>query len=102
MDPTHPTQYTTMAQVRAEVDRLDSLIVPLLARRQACIEAAARIKPSRAVVRDEARIADVIAKVRAAAQANEADPALLERIYRAMMEAFIAHEEAAFDQHRAD
>ena len=44
-----------MTQVRAGVDRLDREIVALLAERFRYMEAAARIKPDRNEVRDEAR-----------------------------------------------
>ena len=57
---------TSMAQVRAGVDQVDRELVALLARRFAYMDAAARIKPARAAVRDEARKAEVIANVRAA------------------------------------
>ena len=56
-----------MPEVRHEVDRLDRLLVRLIAERQTYMEAAARIKPDRSVVRDEARIRDVLEKVLAEA-----------------------------------
>ena len=54
-----------MAEVRAGVDQVDRELVALLARRFAYMDAAARIKPTRDAVRDEARKAQVIANVRA-------------------------------------
>ena len=56
-----------MAEVRAAIDDLDRQIVALIARRFGYMDAAARIKPDRASVRDEARKAEVIAKVKAEA-----------------------------------
>ena len=47
---------TTMAEVRAGVDALDRELVALLRRRFDYMDAAARIKPERGQVRDEARI----------------------------------------------
>ena len=55
---------TTMAEVRAGVDQVDRELVALLARRFAYMDAAARIKPTRGVVRDEARKAQVIGRLR--------------------------------------
>jgi isochorismate pyruvate lyase len=52
-----------MADVRQGVDALDRELVALLTRRQAYMDAAARIKPARTGVRDVARIEDVVAKV---------------------------------------
>ena len=62
-----PEDCTTMTEVRAGVDAVDRAVVALLKRRFGYMNAAARIKPDRSAVRDEARKADVLAKVRAAA-----------------------------------
>lgn len=90
-----------MQDVRAGIDALDRELVALLARRQRYIEAAARIKQSRAAVRDEPRIADVIAKVTAAAAAGGLRPAIAEAVWRALVEASIAYEHEEFDRLRA-
>lgn len=93
----------SMGEVRAGIDALDRELVALLARRQAYIEAAGRIKTSRAAVRDEARIADVLAKVDAAARAQGLSPAIAQAVWRALIEASIAHEHLVFSQrHGAD
>ena len=57
-----------MAEVRIGVDALDRALVTLLAERQRYMDAAARIKGDRGVVRDVARIEDVVAKVKARAR----------------------------------
>ncbi|MFH1804965.1 MAG: chorismate mutase [Pseudomonadota bacterium] len=87
----------TMKDVRANVDRVDRLLVALLAERLNYIEQAARIKPSRDAVRDEDRIEDVIAKVRAQSRIDGFDPDIAERLWRAMMEDFIDHEFITWD-----
>ncbi|PWR25470.1 chorismate mutase [Zavarzinia aquatilis] len=89
-----------MEEVRAEVDRLDREIVRLLAEREQRIADAGRIKESRDIVRDEARVEDVVTKVRALAQNHGASPDLIEAIYRDMMERFIAHEFVLWDANR--
>ena len=66
---TPPQDCASMAEVRDGVDRLDRALIGLIAERTRYMDAAARIKPSRDVVRDEDRIEDVIAKVKAAAEA---------------------------------
>src|SRR3546814_14465064 len=66
-----PGDCTTRAEIRTAIDALDREIVALLAARMRYIEAAARVKQHRGAVRDEWRKADVIAKARAAAAANE-------------------------------
>ena len=62
-----PEGCQTMVEVRTGVDALDQELVALLARRFGYMDAAARIKPSRSDVRDEARKAQVIANASAAA-----------------------------------
>jgi len=63
-----PEDCATMAEVRAAIDDLDRQIVALIARRFGYMDAAARIKPDRASVRDELRKAEVIANVKAEAR----------------------------------
>ena len=65
-----PELCATMADVRAGVDALDAQLARLLGQRFAYMRAAARIKPERHMVRDEARKAQVIANVQAAALAE--------------------------------
>ena len=68
IDPrTAPEACASMAEVRQGVDALDRALVRLLAERQRYMDAAARIKPDRSVVHDDARIEDVVSKVLAAA-----------------------------------
>jgi isochorismate pyruvate lyase len=86
-----------MTEVRANVDRIDRLLVTLMAERLNYIEQAARIKPSRDAVRDEDRIEDVIAKVKAQCDIDGFDKDMAERMWRAMMEDFIAHEFVKWD-----
>lgn len=90
-------QCRDMTDVRAEIDRVDRAIMRLIAERQNYIEQAAGIKQNRDTVRDENRVADVVAKVRAAAEAEGADPALAETVYRAMVEWCINYEFKVFD-----
>lgn len=87
----------TMEEVRDAVDRLDRAIVELLAEREQRIVDAGHIKQARGEVRDQARIEDVVAKVRREAARHGADPALVEAIYRDMMERYIAHELAVWE-----
>lgn len=91
---------TTMAEVRAGVDAVDRALIALLARRFAYMEAAARIKPDRDAVRDEARKAQVLANVRAEAAAAGVPVALVAMLWEQLIEASIAYEFEAFDQRR--
>jgi isochorismate pyruvate lyase len=86
-----------MVDVRREIDRVDRLIVALIAERQNYIEQAGRIKSSRDTVRDMARVEDVVAKVTTEAKRNGALPELVETVYRTMMEYCINYEFNVFD-----
>lgn len=89
---------TTMAQVRAGVDAVDRELVALLARRFAYMDAAARIKPTRAAVRDEDRKREVIGNARAGAAAAGLPADAIARWWDDLVEASIAYELAAFDR----
>ena len=95
-----PAQCTTMAEVRAGVDELDRRIVALLQRRFGYMDAAARIKPDRAAVRDEARKADVHAKIAAEAERLGLPTKRLHAVWEELMEQSIAYELERFDETR--
>jgi isochorismate pyruvate lyase len=92
-----PKDCANLKELRKEIDQLDREIVALLAARAGYVARAAEIKESRAAIVDDARIEQVIAHVRSAAAARRVDPDLMEAIYRAMIAAFIAFEERAFE-----
>jgi isochorismate pyruvate lyase len=89
-----------MAEVRAGVDALDRELVALLARRFAYMRAAARIKPCRAAVRDEARKARVIAAAVAEAEAHGIPREVVAEIWERLVEGSIAYELAEWDRIR--
>ena len=101
IDPrTAPEACASMAEVRQGVDALDRALVQLLAERQRYMDAAARIKPDRSVVHDEARIEDVVAKVKAAATQAGLSHDIAEPVWRLLIERCIAHELVQWDQIR--
>jgi isochorismate pyruvate lyase len=65
------------------------------------MDAAARIKPERAAVRDEARKAEVLGNVVAHARRDGAPEAALAELYDRLVEASIAYELDRFDALRA-
>lgn len=93
-----PEHCAAMAEVRAGVDAVDRELVALLARRFGYMDAAARIKPERGEVRDEARKAEVIANARAAAEAAGFPADAVAELWERLVEASIAYELAAFDR----
>jgi isochorismate pyruvate lyase len=93
---------STMDEVRAEIDALDRQIVALLADRLHYIEEAARIKQSRGLVRDEARIADVLSKVVIESQRLGCNSHVVSVTYEALVEASIEHETREFDKRKSN
>jgi isochorismate pyruvate lyase len=95
-----PEACQSMIEVRAGVDALDRQLVALLAQRFGYMDAAARIKPERSQVRDEARKAQVIANASAAAAAAGLPEGLAEALWEQLVEASIAHELRRWDSLR--
>lgn len=98
--PLSPEDCTTMIEVRAGVDALDAELVALLARRFGYMRAAARIKPTRNAVRDEARKASVIAAAVAEAEAQGIPADVIADMWERLVEASIAYEMGEWDRLR--
>ena len=96
-----PEDCATMLDVRQGVDALDRALVTLLAERQRYMDAAARIKPHRDAVFDQARIDDVVAKVLVAAEAHHLSPDIAEPVWRLLIDRCIAQEFATYDRTRS-
>ena len=96
-----PSECRSMVEVRQGVDALDRALVALLAERQRYMDAAARIKPDRAAVHDQARIDDVVAKVLASAEAHHLSPDIAEPVWRLLIDRCIAHEFSTYDRTRS-
>ena len=85
-----------MPELRVRIDALDAQLVALLARRSALIDEAARIKTREHLpARIDSRVEEVAANARRLADEYGLDPDLAERIWRLMMDHFIAQEDRA-------
>lgn len=96
-----PADCTTMAEVRQGVDALDRALVALLVERQGYMDAAARIKADRDAVLDQARIEDVVAKVKAEARRTGLSESIAEPVWRTLVDRCIAYEFERWDALRA-
>ncbi len=89
-----PAQCETMADIRAEIDRLDIELVALFAQRVGYIDRAAQIK---AVVdlpaRIDSRVEEVVTNVRRHAAAHGLPPDKLEKLWRKLIDWSIEREE---------
>jgi isochorismate pyruvate lyase len=95
-----PEACETMLDVRAGVDALDAELVGLLAKRFGYMRAAARIKPTRDAVRDEARKASVIAAAVAEAETQGIPADVIADIWERLVEGSIAYEFGEWDRTR--
>ncbi|WP_110970475.1 chorismate mutase [Pseudomonas huaxiensis] len=89
---------TSLDEVRQHIDRIDRDLVTLLARRGNLVAQAAAFKKTSDDVRAPARVEQVITKVRGIAEETGASAQVVEQVYRAMIDAFIAEE---LDTHAA-
>lgn len=97
-----PEDCTTMAEVREGVDATDRELVALLDRRFGYMRAAARIKPERGHVRDEARKAAVIEAVRSDAEGRGLPANALAELWDRLVETSIAYELVEWERLRGD
>ncbi len=90
-----------MSDVRYEIDRLDCLLVEIIAERTTYIKAASRIKPDRDMVVDHPRIEDVVSKVLAHASKYGLPKEIAEPVWRLLIDRSIAYELEVYDDLKA-
>ena len=95
-DPGYVPLCATLAEVRANIDRIDRAIVALLAERGAYVKDAARFKRDSHQVAAPQRQAEVFARVRSLAEELGAYPEVVEAAYRALVAGFVAREQTDF------
>lgn len=95
-----PEVCNAMREVRAGVDATDRALMALLERRFGYMRAAARIKPDRDAVRDEARKREVIDNAVAHARAAQLPEAAIADIWDRLVETSITYELEEYDRTR--
>ena len=90
-----PADCTSMAQIRAEIDRLDEELVRLFAERAGYIDRAAEIKAAVDLpARIDDRVEEEVRNVRRHAEARGLPPDLVEKLWRRLIDWSIAREES--------
>ena len=90
-----PAECRTMAEIRAEIDRLDETLVRLFAERAGFIDRAAEIKAEVDLpARIGSRVEEVVRNVRAHAEIHGLPPDLVEKLWRRLIDWSIAREES--------
>jgi isochorismate pyruvate lyase len=86
---------TTMADIRAEIDRVDEELVRLFAQRAGYIDRAVVVKSGLHLpARITPRVEEVVTNVRRHAEANGLPPDLVEKLWRRLIDWSIAREES--------
>ncbi|RNA76576.1 chorismate mutase [[Curtobacterium] plantarum] len=88
--------FSSIEDVRNRIDQIDSELVKMIAQRSQCVKAAAAFKSDHSAVRAPDRVQQVIDKVRKQATEAGLPTVIIEKVYRAMIGAFIDYE---LDQH---
>lgn len=93
VDPAkRPEECSSLAEVRAEIDRLDEQIVALIGERAGYVKAAAAFKTSEQDVAAPERFAAMLQVRRQWAEQAGISPDVMESIYRLLVQYFIAEE----------
>jgi len=87
----------SLDEVRIRIDQADRQLVALLAERALYVAQAAHFKQQTAEIAAPQRAREVIAHAVARAQELGAPTDVVEATYRAMIDAFVAHEGAVFN-----
>jgi isochorismate pyruvate lyase len=96
MTKPHDGRFDSLEEIRARIDEIDAEIVELIGQRAACVQEVVRFKTGPEDVHRPARVEDVVRKVRAHAADGDADPDLVETLYRQMIAWFTESEIKAF------
>tara|TARA_B100000686_G_scaffold354347_1_gene464111 strand:- start:19370 stop:19681 length:312 start_codon:yes stop_codon:yes gene_type:complete len=92
-----PIECNDLEQVRAQIDRLDALIVELIAERTTYVIQAAKFKKTKENVRIPKRIEQIIDRVRTLAHQFNLNPDMIDSIYRHLIEVSITEESRNWD-----
>ncbi|MGG6242470.1 isochorismate lyase [Nodosilinea sp. AN01ver1] len=87
-----PEQCQTMADIRAEIDRLDRQVIALLGQRFAYVKAAAKFKTSETAVKAPERFESMLQQRRVWAETEGLNGDAIESLYRDLVNHFIAEE----------
>jgi isochorismate pyruvate lyase len=87
-----PEQCENIAEIRAEIDRIDHDIVAALGERLKYVRAASQFKTSEASVRAVERVRNLLEQRRAWASEKGLDPEVVEKMYRDLLSFFIESE----------
>ncbi|WP_331351701.1 isochorismate lyase [Cellvibrio sp. UBA7671] len=87
-----PEQCISMADIRDEIDLLDSTIIQLIGKRYQYVQAAAKFKTSETAVRAPERFKAMLLRRREWAQEQGLNPDVIQKLYSDLVNYFIREE----------
>lgn len=91
----------SLEDAREYIDKIDTVIVKMIAKRTSCVKQAAKFKTDADGVKAPDRVEAVIRKVRVRAESYGADADMVEALYREMISRFIEMETREFEKGKA-
>ena len=88
----------TLNEVRKNIDTIDNQIVKLLIKRRSFVLQATYFKTKKSQLIDRRRIGKIIDRVKGIAKKNKLEPIIAEKIFRRMIDQFIALETKEFSR----
>lgn len=95
-------QCADMAEIRAEIDRIDRDVISLLGERYAFVKAASKFKTSRDQVKAQSRFNSMLQERRIWAEEQGLSSDLIEKIYRDLVTWFISEEMRRWEEEQPD
>lgn len=96
-----PAQCSGMADIREEIDLLDSTIIQLIGKRYQYVQAAAKFKTSETAVRAPERFKAMLLQRREWAQEQGLNPDVIEKLYSDLVGYFIQEEMERWKEEKA-
>ena len=88
----------SLEEIRKNIDNIDRQIISLIAKRVNYVAQASKFKKDKSAVQDSQRVEAVIQKVKNFADEYGANPNMVEKLYRDMIDGFISMEMSAFEK----
>jgi isochorismate pyruvate lyase len=93
-----PDECESIEEIRGEIDRIDQIIVSSIAERQEYVRAIVGFKRTQAEIHAQERQKQMIEVRRHWAEELELDPEMIERIFRTLIDHFIAGESQSLSE----
>ena len=94
------TNKQKLKNARAEIDKIDAKLLPLIVKRSKMVNMALESKTKKSQIIDQKRIKSILTKVGNDAESKSADPNLIKSIWKSMIWNFIDYENKEFKKRK--